>query len=85
MSDAGRARSSRPTSAPTAVAHSARDVAKRALLEARRNGLGVDEFIKAIRRVAAEEEEQHPSRRPPPRDRRRARREGTRWASAAEQ
>ena len=35
----------------------ARDVAKRALREARRNGLGVDEFIKAIRKAAAEEDE----------------------------
>jgi GntR family transcriptional regulator len=35
-----------------------RDVAKRALLEARRNGLGVDELIKTIRKVAAEEEEE---------------------------
>ena len=32
----------------------ARDVAKRALLEARRSGLGVEELIKAIRKVAAE-------------------------------
>jgi GntR family transcriptional regulator len=36
----------------------ARDVAKRALLEARRNGLGVGELIKTIRKVAAEEEEE---------------------------
>jgi GntR family transcriptional regulator len=35
-----------------------RDVAKRALLEARRNGLGVGDLIKAIRRVAAEEGEE---------------------------
>lgn len=35
-----------------------RDVAKRALLDARRNGLGVQELIKTIRSVAAEEEEQ---------------------------
>ena len=35
----------------------ARDVAKRAVLEARRSGLGAEELIKAIRRVAAEEEE----------------------------
>jgi GntR family transcriptional regulator len=35
-----------------------RDVAKRALLEARRNGLGVEELIKTIRKVAAEEEEE---------------------------
>jgi GntR family transcriptional regulator len=34
----------------------ARDVAKRVLLEARRNGLGVEELIKTIRKVAAEEE-----------------------------
>ena len=34
-----------------------RDVAKRALLDARRNGLGVGDLIKAIRRVAAEEGE----------------------------
>jgi GntR family transcriptional regulator len=36
----------------------AREVAKRALSDARRNGLGVDEFVKAIRRVAAEEDEE---------------------------
>jgi GntR family transcriptional regulator len=36
----------------------ARDVAKRALLEARRNGLGVEELIKTIRKVAAEEDEE---------------------------
>ncbi|MCL4852742.1 MAG: GntR family transcriptional regulator [Bryobacteraceae bacterium] len=36
----------------------ARDVAKRALLEARRSGLGVEELIKTIRKVAAEEEEE---------------------------
>src|SRR5688572_12158246 len=35
-----------------------RDVAKRAVLEARRNGLGVEELIKTIRKVAAEEEEE---------------------------
>jgi GntR family transcriptional regulator len=35
----------------------AREVAKRALSDARRNGLGIDEFIKAIRKVAAEDEE----------------------------
>ncbi len=35
-----------------------RDVAKRALLEARRNGLGAGDLIKAIRRVAAEEGEE---------------------------
>ena len=34
-----------------------RDVAKRALLDARRNGAGVADLIKAIRRVAAEEGE----------------------------
>ena len=34
-----------------------RDVAKRALLDARRNGLGVGELIKTIRGVAAEEGE----------------------------
>jgi GntR family transcriptional regulator len=34
-----------------------RDVAKRALLDARRNGLGVGDLIKAIRRVAADEGE----------------------------
>ena len=34
----------------------ARDVAKRTLLEARRNGVGVRELMKAIRQVAAEEE-----------------------------
>lgn len=36
----------------------ARDVAKRVLLEVRRNGLGVEELIKTIRKVAAEEEEE---------------------------
>jgi GntR family transcriptional regulator len=36
----------------------ARDVARRALLDARRNGLGVQELIKTLRSVAAEEEEQ---------------------------
>jgi GntR family transcriptional regulator len=36
----------------------ARDVAKRTLLEARRNGLGVEELIKTIRKVAGEEEEE---------------------------
>src|SRR5687767_9035164 len=35
-----------------------RDVAKRALLDARRSVLGVDELIKTIRIVAAEEEEE---------------------------
>ena len=34
----------------------ARGVAKRALLEARRNGLGVEELLTSIREVAAEEE-----------------------------
>ncbi len=34
----------------------ARAVAKRALLEARRNGLGVEELVTTIREVAAEEE-----------------------------
>jgi GntR family transcriptional regulator len=34
----------------------ARDVAKRALLEARRNGLGVQELVRTIRQVAAQEE-----------------------------
>jgi GntR family transcriptional regulator len=34
----------------------ARDVAKRALLDARRNGVGVKELVKTIRDVAAEEE-----------------------------
>lgn len=34
----------------------ARGVAKRALLEARRNGLGVEELVTIIREVAAEEE-----------------------------
>jgi GntR family transcriptional regulator len=34
----------------------ARDVAKRTLLEARRNGLSVRELVRAIRQVAAEEE-----------------------------
>src|SRR5262245_1591868 len=42
-----------------------RQVAKRALLEARRNGLGVEELISAIRERAAEEEE---SDSLPPRD-----------------
>jgi GntR family transcriptional regulator len=36
----------------------ARDVAKRALLDARRHGVGVPELIETIRRVAAEDEEQ---------------------------
>ena len=39
----------------------ARGVAKRALLEARRNGLGVDELVTMIREVAADEEAE-PSR-----------------------
>lgn len=34
----------------------ARGVAKRALAEARRNGMGVEEFVMMIREVAAEEE-----------------------------
>ena len=34
----------------------ARNVAKRALLEARRNGLGVDELVMVMKEVAAEEE-----------------------------
>jgi GntR family transcriptional regulator len=34
----------------------ARNVAKRALLEARRNGLGVEELVMVMREVAAEEE-----------------------------
>jgi len=33
----------------------ARDVAKRALLDARRNGLGLDELVSIIREVAAQE------------------------------
>ena len=37
------------------VAH---DVAKRALLEARRSGLGVEELIETIRKVAGEEVEE---------------------------
>ena len=36
----------------------AREVAKRALLDARRNGVGVQELVKTIRTVAADEEEQ---------------------------
>jgi GntR family transcriptional regulator len=36
----------------------AREVAKRALLEARRSGLGVEELIKTIRKVATEEVEE---------------------------
>lgn len=36
----------------------ARDVAKRALLDARRNGLDVPELVETIRKVAAEEESQ---------------------------
>jgi GntR family transcriptional regulator len=36
----------------------ARDVAKRALLDARRSGLGVRELVTAIRQMAAEEEVQ---------------------------
>ena len=39
----------------------ARAVAKRALIEARRNGLGVDELVTMIREVAADEEAE-PSR-----------------------
>lgn len=35
-----------------------REVAKRAQLEARRNGLGVEELIKMMRKVAAEEEDE---------------------------
>jgi GntR family transcriptional regulator len=35
----------------------ARDVARRALLDARRNGIGVPELIKTIQQAAAEEEE----------------------------
>lgn len=35
----------------------ARGVAKRALLEARRNGLGLEELVTTLREVAAEEEE----------------------------
>jgi GntR family transcriptional regulator len=34
----------------------ARNVAKRALLEARRNGLGVEELMRVMKEVAAEEE-----------------------------
>ncbi len=34
----------------------ARGVARRALIEARRNGLGVEELVMTIREVAAEEE-----------------------------
>ncbi len=34
----------------------ARDVARRALLEARRNGLDVDEFVTMLRELAAEEQ-----------------------------
>ena len=36
-----------------------REVAKRALLEARRNGLGVDELIKTIRKLANESEDEN--------------------------
>jgi GntR family transcriptional regulator len=36
----------------------ARDVAKRALLEARRSGLGMEELIETIRKVATEEVEE---------------------------
>jgi GntR family transcriptional regulator len=36
----------------------ARDVGKRALLDARRSGLNVEELIETIRKVAAEEEEE---------------------------
>jgi GntR family transcriptional regulator len=43
----------------------ARDLAKRALREARRNGLSVDDFIKAIRRAAAEEDEESVLAPPP--------------------
>ena len=39
----------------------ARGVAKRALLEARRNGVGVEELVSTIREVAAEEEAGDPS------------------------
>lgn len=37
-----------------------RDVAKRSLLEARRNGLGVTELVKMIEQLAAEEEDDAP-------------------------
>jgi GntR family transcriptional regulator len=36
----------------------ARDVAKRALREARRHGLSVDEFLRALRKAAADEDEE---------------------------
>jgi GntR family transcriptional regulator len=39
----------------------ARAVARRALLEARRNGLAVEELVEMMREVAAEEEEGEPS------------------------
>ncbi|WP_309893773.1 GntR family transcriptional regulator [Archangium sp.] len=38
-----------------------REVALRALRDARRNGLGVDELVKSIREVAAEEESAEPA------------------------
>src|ERR1051325_11037654 len=37
----------------------ARDVAKRALLEARRNGLGAEELVLAIQKLVGEEEHDH--------------------------
>jgi GntR family transcriptional regulator len=40
----------------------ARGVAKRALLEARRNGLGVEELVSIIQEVVAEEDEEESSR-----------------------
>lgn len=43
----------------------ARGVARRALLEARRSGLGLEELLETIRAVAAEEEGEHA---PPPID-----------------
>jgi GntR family transcriptional regulator len=48
-----------PTAHPGARERHAlsREVARRALREARRNGLGVEELVKSIRDVAAEEEE----------------------------
>jgi GntR family transcriptional regulator len=43
----------------------ARGVAKRALIEARRSGLHVDELIETLREVSAEEEGQSPEARVP--------------------
>jgi hypothetical protein len=54
----GRGSSSRPTPGPTATPTPGWS---RALLEARRNGLGVEELVQTIREVAAEEEAAAPA------------------------